>query len=159
MSLEAAAHIGLGQDDGFAEEGAALGTADIEGIGQTAKISQGQVIFGCAQAIAHTGTVDEEIHVIFAADCGNGRQFRFRIERPIFRRKGNIDQRRPRQVFGFAGIIISLHFPFDLFSCNLAIMMGQGDDLVTGVFDGCTFVTVDMPRIGTDDAVTGAEEG
>ena len=60
MSLEAAAHIGLGQDDGFAEEGAALGTADIEGIGQTAKISQGQVIFGCAQAIAHTGTVDEK---------------------------------------------------------------------------------------------------
>ena len=92
MSLEAAAHTRLGQDDGFAEESAALRTTDIEGIGQASKISQGQVIFGRTQTIAHTGTIDEEIHVILAADCGNSRQFSFRIERTVFRRKRKIDQ-------------------------------------------------------------------
>ena len=38
-------------------------------------------------------------------------------------------------------------------------MMGQGDDFVACIFNGRTFMTVDMARVGTDDAVTGTEEG
>ena len=159
MSFEAAVYPGVGQDEGFAKEGPAFRTADIKDVGQAAEISQRQVIPVSPQAITHAGAIDEEVHVILAADFRNSRQFSFCIECAVFRRKRDIDQRRPRQVFGFAGIIVSLHFPFDLVRRNLAVMMGQGDDFVACIFNGRTFMAVDMARVGTDDAVTGTEEG
>ena len=50
----------LREDDGFAAEGADLGSADVEDVAQAGEVRQGEVAGGAGQGVAQAGTIDEQ---------------------------------------------------------------------------------------------------
>ena len=83
-------HVPLREDHGLAAQGAGLGPADIEHVTQPGDVLKGQVRVPAHQAVGQPGAVQEQPQAVFPADRRDPLQLRFRIQRAVFRRVGNI---------------------------------------------------------------------
>ena len=97
--------VGVGENDRLATQGATLGAADVEHVAQVGQLLQGHIAALGHQAVAQTGTVDEQRQVVVTADVADGLQFLKGINRAHLGGKGDIDHAREHHVLvGDVGI-------------------------------------------------------
>jgi len=65
----------VGDDEGFAEEGATFGATDIEGIAEAGEVGEREGVGGRGEAIGKAGTIEIERDAIETADGGDGGEF------------------------------------------------------------------------------------
>ena len=157
VGLEAVLKPGLGDDQRFAEQRAALRPADVEHVRQFREILQCQVVVHRPQTVAHSRPVHEQIHAVFPADLPDTPQLLLGVQRPLLGGEGQIHQLRLRQVFRRAAVIIRRRTCGDLPGGDFPVGVGKREDFVPRVFDGSGFVAVDMSGVGGDDALDGGQ--
>lgn len=107
-------------DDGLAKQGAALGSADIEGVTEPRQIGKLNVVFRASESIGQPRTVHIQRNLMGSADCGNLLQFLKRVESSEFCRLRNIDHARHNHVIpvpillGFTVVVNSSEETFRL---------------------------------------------
>jgi len=160
VALDAAEHVGwgvaLGEDDGLATEGSALGAADIEDVGQAGEQRQRDIGAG-SEAVGETGAVDIEEQVVGATDVVQGAQLVGGVEGAEFGGEGDVDHSGAHHVLcGLVGEIGG-EPGAQLIGIELAFVGGQCDDLVAGELHGAGFVDIDVGGVCTEDALVGLQ--
>ena len=133
--------------DGFAAEGADLGAADVEDVAQAGKIRQGEVAGGAGEGVAEAGAVDEERQSVL---MGNGLQFsefRAGVDRPVFRRQGNVYEAGPDHVVLVRVCDGGGKEGFQFARVHFSVMLGKRQDLMPGVLDGAGLMDGDVARL------------
>ena len=123
----------MGEDYGLAAECAHLGAADVKDVGEPGEVGQGHIGAFAHQRVAQTCAVHEEGHMVGVADGGQGLELSLAVQGAV--------------LGGVGGGI------------QLAVLLGQADDLVAGELDGTRLMTGHMAGGGGDDALPAAEHG
>ncbi len=136
---------GLREDQGFPEEGAALGAADIEGVAEAGQIRQGDVVFPAGQGIGQAGAVHIEQQIVFQANPADLLQLAAAVQSAVFRGLGEIDHAGGHQVVPVSVLPPGAEQSPQGFSADLAVPLGQGEHLVAAVLDGAGLMGADVP--------------
>lgn len=150
---------GVDDDDGFAEEGALLRTAEVEDIAEACQLRQCQIARAARQAIAEARAVDEERHVVAAADVVDGREFGFAVDGAILRRHGEIDHAGLYHVLVVAVGVMAADGGLNLLGINLAAHGRESQHLVAAMLDGAGLMNIDVTVRCADDALIGTKHG
>ena len=149
----------MGKDHGLAAECAHLGAADVEHIGQLGEVGQRHIGALAGQCVAQTCAVHEKGHMVGVADGGQGFQLGLRVQRAVLGGVRDVDHAGEDHVVvvrvGVEGLAEVLYIG----GVQLAVLLGQADDLVAGELDGTRLMTGHMAGGGGDDALPAAERG
>ena len=149
----------VGEDHGLAAECAHLGAADVEDVGEPGEVGQGHIGAFAHQCVAQTCAVHEEGHVVGVADGGQGLELSLAVQGAVLGGVGDIHHAGEDHVVvvrvGVEGLAEILHRG----GIQLAVLLGQADDLVAGELDGTRLMTGHMAGGGGDDALPAAERG
>ena len=145
-------------DDGFAEQRAAFGSADIEGVAEPAEIRQRDVVFGAGEGVGQSGAVQIERHLKGPADPADFLKLPQAVQRSVFRGMGEVDHAGHHHMLPVPVLPPGLRAGPDLFRRDFSVPVRQGEHLVAAVLDGAGFVGGDMPAFGGNHPLPGAEE-
>ena len=147
---------GIGDDQGLPHEGAVLGAADVEGVGEPGQVGEGQVVGGRGQGGAQAGAVQEEEEVVGPAVLGEDGELGLGVDHAALGGVGDLHQPGLDQMH----VLVPLQDGSDLLRGDLAVGTGGDlEDLVAGGLHGAHLVAVDMGGVGGDDALPGPQEG
>ena len=149
---------GIGYDQRFAAQKPAFRAADVERVTQRGKIGKRNIVFWAGQRIGKPCPVQIQGHPEAPADPGNVLQLRQGIQRSELGRVRNIYHPRHNDM-----LAVLIPRPFvakrpDRLCRQLAVFVGQCEDLMPAVLDGAGFVNADMTGIGGDHTLIRAQE-
>ena len=150
---------GVGDDRRLAEQGPHLGAADVKYVRQTGQVGELHIVPRRGQPIAAPGPVDVQIHPIPAADGPEALQLRPGIQQPGLGGLGEI------QHTGLDGVLPSGigpmggAEPLHLLRSDPAVLGGEGEHLVAGGLNGPGLMGVDVPSLGAQHPLIGAQGG
>ena len=149
----------VGEDHGLTAECAHLGAADVKDVGEPGEVGQGHIGAFAHQRITQTCAVHEEGHMVGVADGGQGLELSLAVQGAVLGGVGDIHHAGEDHVVvvrvGVEGLAEILHRG----GIQLAVLLGQADDLVAGELDGTRLMTGHMAGGGGDDALPAAEHG
>ena len=149
----------MGEDHGLAAECAHLGAADVEHIGQLGEVGQRHIGALAGQCVAQTCAVHEEGHMVGMADGGQGFQLGLRVQRAVLGGVRDVDHAGEDHVVvvrvGVEGLAEVLYIG----GVQLAVLLGQADDLVAGELDGTGLMPGHMAGGGGEHALPAVEQG
>ena len=146
-------------DDGFAAEGADLGSADVEDVAQAGEVRQGKVAGGAGQGVAQAGAVDEQGQSILVRNFLQASQFSARVDGSVLRGQGDVHQARPNHVVLVRIRVAGGEKGLQLADIHLPVMLGEGQYLMSGVLDGTRLMDGDMAGLHRDGALIVCEHG
>ena len=86
--------IATGKDHGFTTQRTHLGAADVEDVAELSQRRQVYVGSSAAEAIAQSGTVDEERYLVVAAYVVDGAELGLRVDGAVLRGERDVDHAR-----------------------------------------------------------------
>ena len=156
---EISRHVVLCKDCGLAEQRADLRAADVEHVAQLGQLRQGNVALRAHQTVAEACAVDVEWDIVPAADAGQLDELTLGVERAELRRVGDVDHAGIDKMLVTRILPVVLHIHPDILGAELAVVDGQGDDLVAREFDGAGLVVADVAGLRGDHAAVGRQHG
>ena len=126
---------------------------------QTGNLRQGQIRAVGHQAVAQAGAVDEQGQAAAAAGVVQRRQLRLGVQGASLGGVGDVDHAGLDDMLSGFVVAVPVHIVRHLLGRDLAVVGGQGDDLVAGGLDGAGLVAVDVAADGGQNALPGAEDG
>ena len=148
----------LGDDHGLAEEGAALGAADVEDVGEARQVGERHVVGGRGQRVGEARAVDEELEVTLATHGGELLELLQGVEGAVLGGLRNIDEGGGDHVVTRAVTLPRRADAFDVGGVDLALNGGGVEDLVAAALDDAGLVHVDVAGVGGDDALPWQED-
>ena len=149
----------FGEHHGFAAQGTHLGAADVEHVGELCDVGQGHVGALGHQAVAQPRAVHEQGHVVLLTHGVQFFQLSFRVQGAVLGWMGDVHHAGEHHVvvvlIGVEGGAPAAH----IVGAHLALVGGQGDDLVAGVLDGTSFVCGHMAGGGGHHALPALQHG
>ena len=159
--LDVAAEIGLQgrvrDDQRLPEQGPALGPADVEHVRELCHILQGHV--GGGQAVAHPGPVHEQDHVVPVAGGADVLQLLERIDRAVLGGEGDIHHPGLGDMLLDGARPVVLADLGHLGGGELAVLGGEGQDLVAHMLQRAGLMGVDVAGLGADHGLIGQQAG
>ena len=144
--------------DGLAEEGAALGAADVEDVAEACDVGEGDVVGGAGEGVGQPCAVDVQTQVVPRADLANRRELGERVERPVLRGLREVHHARHDHVVAVGVRLPRGAVALDGVSRELAVRAGDGEDLVAAELDGARLVHAHMTGVGGNDALVPGEK-
>ena len=148
----------LGDDHGLAEEGATLGAADVEDVGQARQVGQRHVVGGRGQRVGEARAIGKKLQVALATHGGELLELLQRIEGAVLGGLRNIDEGGGDHVVARAVALPRRVDAFDIGRADLAVDGGGVEDFVAAALDDAGLVHVDVAGVGGDDALPGQED-
>ena len=145
------------KDHRLPEEGAHLGAADVEGVGEPGDVLQGHVRRRGHQAVAQPRPVQEQVEAVPVADLPQPLQLRAAVQEPALGGVGDVDHPGLHRVLMAVVRPMGLHVLVHGGGADLALLIRQGQDLVARGLDGAGLVDVDMAGAGGQDPLIGPE--
>ena len=149
----------LWYDRGLSEQGAALCSADIEGVAERSQVRELDVIFRAGKGVGQPGSVHIEGNVIFPADAADLPEFPQGVEGSALGRLGEIDHAGFHHVVAVQVAAEGFHKLPDPAGADLSVLLGQGQDLVAPVFDRPGLMGADMSALRSDHPLPGTQDG
>ena len=137
-------HISVREHNGFAAERAALGAANVEHIGELCDVCQRHISI-CREAVAEACAIQKQWHGKLPAHGRNALQLVSRVKRAVFGRMGDVHHAREHHVVMACVRVEGLHILAQIVRIQLAVLMRNGQHLVSGGLDGAGFMRVHMP--------------
>ena len=146
------------EDNRLAEECTALRPADVERIAEARDGGERQLAYGTAEGVCEPRAVEEERNPICAADGADDLELIHRIERAVLGRVRDVDHAGAYHVVVVCILVKGAQALLDGARGELALRVREGEHLVTAALDCARLVHGDMPRIGGNDALVGAQQ-
>ena len=147
---------GIGDDQGLPQEGAVLGAADGEGVGEPGQVGEGEIAGGGGEGGAQPGAVQEEEQAVVPAEPGEGGELGLGVDHAALGGVGDLHQPGLDQMY----VLVPLQKGEQLLRRELAVGAGgERKDLVSGGLHGARLVAVDVGGLGGDDPLPGPQEG
>ena len=130
----------VGEHHSLAAQRTHLGAADVEHIGQPGKVGQRHVRALGSQTVAQPCTIEEQRHLVLLTHSVQGFQLRLGVQGAVLGGVGDVYHAGEHHVVVVVVGVEGGHQCPQLGSVQLAVVLGQGDDLVAGVLDGTCLV-------------------
>ena len=147
------------EDDRLAEEAAALGASDVEGIAEPPEVPEGQLVFGTGKGVGQTRAVQIEGQSVCAAEAAQRFQLGQGIQRAELGRMRQVNRAGHDKVIAVLVLLPAEYAALHIRGAELAALLRQGDDLVAAAFHGAGLVHADMAAVGGDDPLPGLQQG
>ncbi len=144
-------------DKGFADQAAHFRPADVEDIREPREVLNGDVVLFGSERRGQAGAVHIERDVKLMTDFADGGELRFAVERAELGRLAEVDDAGLNFVFVGLVVIVGADQAFDPVGVDLAVLRGDGQDLVTGAFDRAGFMPGNVARGRGNRALIGTE--
>ena len=149
----------LREHDGLTEQGADLGAADVEHIGQPGDVLERDIGAIGGQRVPQARAIEEQLHAVAVADAAQGLQLVQRVQRAVFRGMGDVDGAGEHHMLVVAVRVERGAVVVELGGVDLAVMVGERQHLVPGGLDGAGLMHVDVPGGGGHRACIGGGDG
>ena len=148
----------VGKHHSLAKERAHFGAAYVEHIAEVRQIGERNVALGRSQSVAQASTIDKQGQIEPLASAVDVGELLFRIYGAYLGGKRDVYHTRLHHMFRtILGEVIG-HSLLYLNSRNLARIGRKSQHLVSGVLNGTRFVHIDVPGVGANHALIGAEQ-
>ena len=145
------------EHNGFAAECAAFGAADVEHIRELCDVCQRHIGIR-REAVAEACAIQKQRHGKLLANGRNALQLVSRVKRAVFRRMGDVHHARKYHVVVACVRIKGLNIFAEIVRIQLAVLMRNGQHLVSGGLDGAGFMRIHMPAGGRHNALIRTEQ-
>lgn len=148
--------LGVLDDDGLAEQGAVLGAANPEDVGELQHVVQRHVVHAGSEGSADSSAVGKEKQAVGLTEALQGSQFSFGIDGADLSGVGNVNEARAGHVREVPVVVEGLG---QRLGRQLAIFRGHVDDLVAAGLDGARLARNDVAGAAGDDGLVWAKTG
>ena len=150
--------FGAGDDDGLAEERSGLGSSDVEDVAQACDVGERRGGSVGGQRIGEPCAVEVERDGTAPADGVEFFQLFETVQCPEFGGVRDIEHSGSDHVGPGLVAVERVDEAFDVAGPNLAVVLGQGEDLVSGGLDCPGLVDVDVGRFGGQHPFVAAQQ-
>ena len=143
---------------GLTTEGSHLGTSNVEHVAVAGQPGEVEVAAVGHEAVAETGTVDEERHVVLLAEVVEPFYFSRRIDSAELGWEGDVDDTGYDHVL-IDGVGIEARVEvLQVVGTQFPVVRWQDDDFVPTGLDGSRLVYVDMSAVDGDDTLVARQD-
>lgn len=154
--LKVLGQLGVLDDDGLAEQGAVLGAADPEDVGELQHVVQRHVVDAGGEGGADASAVGKEQQAVGLTEALEGRQLGFGVDGADLGGVGDVDEARPGHVREVPVVVERLG---QRLGRQLAVAGRHVDDLVAAGLDGARLARDDVAGAAGNDGLVRPEAG